>query len=543
MGKKSFLTLGVLPILLATSACGALDDDPMSLASAAMEANDHAAARILLAKLMAEQPDNAELRQQYVHALLGLGDGVGAQAVLEELPNGTLTTTPFAAQMAHAKLLQDRPEDALEWTLKAGASDPLARWAKTGALLALGRSGEATAEVESAVADHPDDARLLALCGEMALFERKVEAAKGFSARALELEPDNLAALMLAGKIATLRQDLATAEVHYAQASRTHPSIVGPLLALAAVQADAGKLDEAGTSLKRLREMAPTHPMGMFLDAKLAFVSGDLDRAHTIMQQAEANLRKVPAAQLLLGEIAHLRGNHEQSIAFLRPFVRDNPSHIHAAMVMAQAKLAVGEPAKALEAIEGPASLAMASPQVLALASKLSRQLGGADPYAARIGQQAAPDDLDQRLALADRAIDRGDWSKAREVYAGLRKDGVTRNVLVLNNAAWAALETGNGAEAMQLARQANALTPDDPNVIHTLGWALLQTGGSKAEALQLLRKAKDAVPGNLQYRWHYGAALAANGQTAEAKTIINGVREFADAGQREHIDALLAQL
>ena len=52
------------------------------------------------------------------------------------------------------------------------------------------------------------------------------------------------------------------------------------------------------------------------------------------MQEHEGVLRRVPAGQLLLGEIAHLRGNHEQAMAFLRPFLRDNPLHVQGAMVI-----------------------------------------------------------------------------------------------------------------------------------------------------------------------------------------------------------------
>ena len=116
-------------------------------------------------------------------------------------------------------------------------------------------------------------------------------------------------------------------------------------------------------------------------------------------------------------------------------------------------------------------------------------------------------------------------------------------NAMVLNNGALMALRTGNKAEALSLARRAHALTPNDPAVVNTLGWVLLESGESKTEALRLLRSAMEQRPGNLEFRWHYAAALAANGRKAEARRMAQSVREFAGPEQREHIDALLARL
>ena len=120
---------------------------------------------------------------------------------------------------------------------------------------------------------------------------------------------------------------------------------------------------------------------------------------------------------------------------------------------------------------------------------------------------------------------------------------GLQGNALILNNSAIAELNAGNSAQALQLARQAAALTPEDPQVMDTMGWVLLQAGGDKAEALAWLTRAVETMPGNLEIRWHYAAGLAANGRNADARNIIGGVREFANAEQRARIDELLASL
>ena len=71
----------------------------------------------------------------------------------------------------------------------------------------------------------------------------------------------------------------------------------------------------------------------------------------------------------------------------------------------------------------------------------------------------------------------------------------------------------------------------------------MLRAGGNKARALSLIRSASNAVPGNLQIRWHLANALAENGQRAEAKRLIADIREFAAPQQRAEFDRLLARL
>jgi len=535
------IRLAALPLALVLAACGS---EPTDSGAAPFEVVlDYNQQRFALAQALAENPGDTALRLQLAETQLMIGDGVGAQATLAGLPQDMLDNGQPAALMGHAALLQERPEDALAWAQKAGADHPLGSWVKAGVLLATGKQDEAFVIIDAALLAHPDEPRLLALRGEMALVRGQIEAARSFADRALAAEPTSLAALMLAGRVSVLSQDWAQAERHYSQAARQHGGVIGPLLALAATQADAGNVEAARASLVQLRQLAPDHPLALFFEAKLAFIEGDLDGAHARLQQGEADLRKVPAAQLLRGEIAHLLGHQESAISALAPFMRDNPLHLQGALVLAQSYVATGDKAKALAVLKRPAERAAAGPELLALASRLAQETGSSDPYAARVAAGAPPDDATARLVAADRAIDAGDHKAAYEAYAGLIKDGMGTNALVLNNGALMALNVGNKADALSFARRAHALTPDDPAVIDTLGWVLLETGENKAEALTLLRRAHQLRPANLEFRWHYAAALAANGRKAEARTMAKTVREFAGPAQRETIDRFLAQL
>lgn len=541
MSEWTKLIGGTLGAFLLLTACG--PTNRIDAAAEALAANDYNAARLHLAEVLREEPQNAQARLNLAQANLGLGDGIAAQAALGKLAPEQLSASPAAGLMAHAMLLQQKNDEALTWAEKAGRADALGQWTKVATLLASGRENEAFAAADAALQSHPNDARLLAVRGEIALHKRKIDLAREFGMRAIAADAASLEGLMLLGRMDVARRDLEQAREHFSTAAKHHPLGIMPLLSLAAVQADLGDTDAAKEALDKLKQISPNHPMAAFMDAKLAFVAGDLSAAQNIMNGAERAMRNIPAAQLLQAEIAYLRGNHETAISLLNKFVAANPGHVHASTVLAQSLLARGDEGEAWKVVQKPASRATASPQLLALASRLARSQGAADPFGARMLTAKTPDDSDGQLMSASKAMREKDYATAREIYAGLIPNGFANNAMVLNNAALAELNGGDRIKAVSLARQAHALTPDDPQVTNTLGWVLHRSKSNNAEALALLRKAHQTLPGNLQMRWHYAAALAANGQRGEAKQLVMQVREFAAPEQRKHIDGLLAKL
>ncbi len=539
--KNVVITSLVAPLTLVLAACNqAAPANPLEAASQAYAENDFRAARLHLSGLLKEEPGNTEARLLYARTLLALNDPRGAETALVSLAGSNAKPVDIEPLLAHAKLLSGEAEAALE--LASKHENALTVWIRISSLTLLGREDEAFAAGEKAVEAYPDDSRLLATMGSMALAQRQVSRAQAYSAAALDAEAGNLDALMLAGQLSLLRENLPAAQKYFETAFEKHPGAMGPAFSLAATEADLGNLDRAAELIAKIREYSPDHPKGIFLDAKLAFVKGELDLAYQKTLENERQLAEFPAGQLLMGEIAHLRGNHNQAVSWLEAFLRYSPGHVHASTVLTHSQIALGEDAAARETIFPVADKASASPELLALAAKLAKQDGDDSLYAPRLSQ-ASSADLSVGLAKADEAMSRRDWDAAAAGYSELREAGWDNNAIVMNNSAMVALERGSTAKAVEYARAAHALVPRDPEVMDTLGWALLRDKSSPAEALTLLRKAKDGLPGNVGIRWHYADALVANGRKAEAKTIIRSVRKFADDKQKQRIDSLLARL
>ena len=89
---------------------------------------------------------------------------------------------------------------------------------------------------------------------------------------------------------------------------------------------------------------------------------------------------------------------------------------------------------------------------------------------------------------------------------------------VALNNLAWLYYMQSD-PRAVDTARKASALAPDQPTIADTYGWLLLQK-----QALPLLKSAAGQAPDSPQIRYHYAAALARSGEKAEARLVLQDV-------------------
>lgn len=74
-----------------------------------------------------------------------------------------------------------------------------------------------------------------------------------------------------------------------------------------------------------------------------------------------------------------------------------------------------------------------------------------------------------------------------------------------------------NDPRARSLAEQASQLAPDNPAILDTLGWVLLQQGEIKTGS-DIIHKAAQAAPGNPEIRYHLAVALARTGEIDRAR-------------------------
>lgn len=139
---------------------------------------------------------------------------------------------------------------------------------------------------------------------------------------------------------------------------------------------------------------------------------------------------------------------------------------------------------------------------------------------------QSHPEDLPAKEALAEAYLQSGDLDAARRHYEQILaiRPGSAN---ALNNLANIHAETGD-PRAISYAEKAYAVAPEDPAVVDTLGW-LLVNAGKPARGLRFLREAHSRAATSAEIRYHIAVALVRLGRPEEARTELG---EALGAGQ-----------
>jgi len=180
--------------------------------------------------------------------------------------------------------------------------------------------------------------------------------------------------------------------------------------------------------------------------------------------------------------------------------------------------------AQALTAYDKGLALAPSS-ELTAKAVQLLQRSGKNQEAMAR-GQKwlsAHPDDARMALILSEIDLAGKDYKAAIARLENLQKRA-PGNPVVLNNLAWAYQQVKD-PRALATAEQAYKLSGENPGVMDTLGWMLVEQGNT-ARGLPLLQKASAGAPNAQEIRYHLALALNKSGDKA---------------GARRELDALLA--
>ncbi|QLC23114.1 tetratricopeptide repeat protein [Parasphingopyxis sp. CP4] len=530
------IALAAIPVLLA--GCGDTGP-PLEQAEAAFAQGHYSDTRVHLANAIDATPNDPEVRILLGRAALAQGDGLLAETAIER----AIDLAPerghtLAAYLAHAHVLQGDPETALA-ILGEQSGDIYSLRIRAQALLQSDEADQAWTVIETGLASDGDDSDMLALAGQYRLATGNIAHAVIYGMRSLESDAPGVEAYLLNGRIASIRGDLDTALSHYESGLERYPEHLQLHIAAAAIYADRGDTDALNRSITQIETTQPGHPAAIFILARNAMDRGDLERVRELAPALERRTRNAPPIQLLLGEMEIQLGNNELGIRWLTDFRRFNPYHAKASFLLAHALLGSGEPQRAYAVISEAAGRANASPQAVALAARLARQIGSLD--ADRLARRASAPSLaavSRQLEAAQQAMVDNDWDAAANHYARLLDSGYEDHPTILNNAAMASLRAERPEQALRFAEQAHALLPDDPSIVDTLGWVRLETGGSRAAALSLLQRAAQLDPGNAQIRWHLAQALAVNGRRADARAVAASLLPIVSDEQRTQIEA-----
>jgi tetratricopeptide (TPR) repeat protein len=502
---KNALYSPLAALLLTLAACADSPAESFAKAQKEFAAHDYGAARIHLANALSAEPGNRAMLLLKAQTLIALGDGEGAGSALAQLVGKGPASGQLAELSAEAALLRGAPETAVQ--LLSAVETAEADRLRAMAAIQKGDVPLAAKHFEQGLT-RGGNARLFADYARFRLMAGDLPGASEMVGKAAKLAPEGIDTLLVSGEIAVRRGDLGTALGFYDKAQRLYPASIAALVGKAAMLGDLGRYDEMKPLVDKAALAAPKDPGVVFLQAKLAVVNKDWNKVRELVQPLETTLQPLSPIRLLYAE-ALLRLNlAEQAIAQLRPLARALPGNRDVILLLAEALLTSGDPQAAMKLLQPFADSPAARRAELVLMAKVAKAAG--DPAAAAYEARAnrpQPQSLTRDMADADAAMRAGNWAGAVVAYERLLAVTDGRNVMVLNNMAYAQLMLGNTAKARDYADRALKLAPNNPSVLDTAGWARFKSGSDLQAARQMLRKAAQLAPKNMTIRAHLAEA------------------------------------
>ena len=275
------------------------------------------------------------------------------------------------------------------------------------------------------------------------------------------------------------------------------------LLQLSDIQLQNGDLEGATATIARLVALKNSGPALLFVQARLALIQQDFKRGKSLLELYEKSAGVSSASNELRAHFELAQGNFTAATALLKPLFAVSGDSRHLVLLL-----------KAQQQ------------DLLAVRALLQQWL------------QQNPDDYSATVLLAEQLEQAGLIPAAIEVYR--QSPALAQQPVLLNNLANLYLKTGD-ASAVEYARQAWVLMPEQPDILDTYGYALIKNG-QLSEGLGVLREAEIRAPQSTLLQLHLAEALLLQKRPDEAKTILTKVSKMTLTESEQRLMKVLQQ-
>jgi putative PEP-CTERM system TPR-repeat lipoprotein len=298
----------------------------------------------------------------------------------------------------------------------------------------------------------------------------------------VDANPDDPAALNLLGAVQLATNDNASTISTFSKLTNKAEQSPDAFLRLALAQIAGKKLTDARSTLNKALSLKPDHLQSEVTLIGLELAENKPDAALKVARQIQVQYPRSPLGHDREGEI----------------------------------QLAQKRPAEAAKAFEQAVAKGAGSAGLI----KLHRAYiltGNVKVAEQRLADwiKLHPNDNIVRAYAAEQYMVGGRNKEAIAEYQAILRQA-PKDILSLNNLANLYL-LEKDPRALTTAEQSYRLDPNNPAVLDTLGWILVEQGRAP-QGLDLLRKALAQTPKNASIRYHHAVALARTGDTARAR-------------------------
>jgi len=427
------------------------------LAELALKDKKYDEALALLENVFTRDADNVDGRRTQSNVLLAKGDAKKAVAVMEQLD-------------------------------KTYPDVPLLKYQLAQAYVRDHNMSQATLALDQAVSISPNYEDAVLLLGQINVATGHGEKVIEPLNRLLQRKPNlKSAALVLAAAYGS-RDRLNDAVAVLENQAKLAPNDPQLQIALGLTCTKAKRYDEARQAFEKAAQLAPGNlwPVDQLVDLDL--LDKRFDSARQRIRRQFEKTPDSPAAHYFEGKILAAEGKWEAAQVELHKTIDLDPNLVAAYDLLVQSYLATDKVPQAI--------------------NELQAQLA------------KAPNNTQMLLTLALLYERTENFPQARDAYEKLL--AISPNYLpALNNLAFLDAEHLNDLDkALELARKARDLKPQDPAIADTLGWVLYKRGDYQ-QALPILQESAEKTPDTPEIQFHLGMTAYMMGRTDLARVAL----------------------
>jgi cellulose synthase operon protein C len=364
--------------------------------------------------------------------------------------------------------------------------------------------------------DPKNEQLLLALAELLVITRRPPDEVKAAIDRAIAADPASVQPrLALIGYY--MRLPDRKAALAAAQAARSAlPNDPQVVELLGAAQLASGDAPLALETFKQLVQMQPQNAQALMRLAQAQMVLKDYDAGIDSLRRALAVEPEQEQIWVSMTRAYFLSGRANDALAEARKLQKQYPDRPLGYALEGEVYAAQKKWTEAVAAYrEG---LARKGIPVLAVRLYIALENAGKTADASSLSAKwikEHPKDTTFYVFLAEQAQGKKDFRTAAANYRRALEIE-PENPIFLNDLAWALSELGD-PKATEIAEKAYRQAPYSPEVIDTLGWALVKTGNA-TRGVELLQAASNLAPANNEIRMHLATAMLKTGNKAGAK-------------------------
>lgn len=435
----------------------------LALYSARLQRKELPAALAAAEGLQRKMPNKPLPYMLQAQVLQAQGDRVRARDRYEQALKADPAHVPAVKALAALDVAEGKREAALKRSEELRSRDPDnpdVVLAVAELRLATGQNAEGVAELlAEAVRKNPKEAPLRVAQVELLLAQRKPEAALSVAQNALSAMPDVPQIIDALGTAQMATGAAEQAISSFRKVAAALPAEIRPLLRLADAYIATDKPKLAEQHLRKALEIQPRSLAAQRGLIQVALMERRTADALKVAQAVQQQLPTEPIGHMLEGEIHASKRAWDASLAAYRTALQRKP---------------VAEVAKWVYLIN-------------VRADRLQDAEAFSDKWLAE-----HPSDAEFLLFVANQALERKQWPLAEDRLRALMK-AAPDSPTAPNNLAWVLVQQGKPG-AVDFARRASELLPDNAAVLDTLGLALAAEKRWK-EAVQTQQRAADLAP------------------------------------------------